>query len=282
MFSTCCQSLFKQISFWNKVLVKRNRGQTNNNPNIIRLKTKHYLLHSFKNSYYLQTVVLVITFITTRWQPNIPNIVSHSKLILLWWFCIHCFARLHLERLLVLKGKQNRVYEESSAYNRQGQECKVECNFGTICLLSKCCIYRLWCLGGIHFKRMSYIYICLVVFFVLFCQCREFEVELGDISNISDNIAIIIKISWISNIWNSSILSQKKSPNVRYSHGRNVRQLSLSSCQISRVQIPESELPCYNDTFFARCFVYLKQSGNHAHVQIFFICFTRECIRLWF
>ncbi len=65
-------------------------------------------------------------------------------------------------------------------------------NFGTIWLLSKCCIYRLWCLGGIHFKRMSYIYICLVVFFVLFCQCREFDVELGDISNISDNIAIIM------------------------------------------------------------------------------------------
>ncbi len=41
-------------------------------------------------------------------------------------------------------------------------------NFGTICLLSKFeKKFRLWCWGGIHFKRMSYIYICLVVFFVL-------------------------------------------------------------------------------------------------------------------
>ncbi len=49
-----------------------------------------------------------------------------------------------------------------------------------------------------------------------------FSIGLGDISNISDNIAIIMtmmsnfKISWISNISNSSILSQKNSPNVQY------------------------------------------------------------------
>ncbi len=47
-------------------------------------------------------------------------------------------------------------------------------------------------------------------------------VGLGIISNISDNIAIImmtmsnLKISWISNISNSSILSQKNVPNVQY------------------------------------------------------------------
>ncbi len=35
--------------------------------------------------------------------------------------------------------------------------------------------------------------------------------------------------------------------------------------QISIVQIPESELHCYKDTFSARCFTYFKQSGNHTH-----------------
>ncbi len=39
----------------------------------------------------------------------------------------------------------------------------------------------------------------------------------------------------------------------------------VCGCQISRVQIPESELRCYKDTFSARRFAYFKQSGNHAH-----------------
>ncbi len=39
----------------------------------------------------------------------------------------------------------------------------------------------------------------------------------------------------------------------------------VCGCQISRVQIPESELRCYKDTFSAWCFAYFKQSCNHAH-----------------
>ncbi len=35
-------------------------------------------------------------------------------------------------------------------------------------------------------------------------------------------------------------------------------------CQISKVQITESGLRCYKDTFSARCLAYFKQSGNHA------------------
>lgn len=121
----------------------------------------------------MQTVVLMITFITTRWQPNIPNIVSYSKLIL------NVFAGLPLERLLVLKGKQNKVYEESSAYNRQGEGCKVEWGTYWFCYITQQFWYSMFTfkmlhlqimvLGSIHFKYMRYIDICLILFSCVFC-----------------------------------------------------------------------------------------------------------------
>ncbi len=39
----------------------------------------------------------------------------------------------------------------------------------------------------------------------------------------------------------------------------------VCGCQISRVQILESELRCYMNTLSALCFAYFKQYGNHAH-----------------
>ncbi len=105
-------------------------------------------------------------------------------------------------------------------------------------------------------------------------------IRADDISNISDNAAIIMttmsnfKISWLSNISNSSILSPKEraASNVQYYVPLSITvqetwgSFHSCGCQISIVQIPESEIPCYKDTFSARCLVYLKQSGNHKHV----------------
>ncbi len=39
----------------------------------------------------------------------------------------------------------------------------------------------------------------------------------------------------------------------------------VCGCQTSRVQIPESELHCYMNTLSSLCFIYFKQSGNHAN-----------------
>ncbi len=44
-----------------------------------------------------------------------------------------------------------------------------------------------------------------------------------------------------------------------------LKSLHECGCQISSVQIPQSELRCYKDTLSAQCFAYFKQSGNHTY-----------------
>ncbi len=48
-------------------------------------------------------------------------------------------------------------------------------------------------------------------------------------------------------------------------HSSTRAYMCADGCQISRIQIPESDFRCYKDTFSAQCFAYFKQSGNHAH-----------------